>query len=74
MRFAIILRNFPHFSLDKTGLVLYTVICYGRLAQLVELPLDVRKVGDSSSSASTRKKALSFDKAFFNEINLFRDL
>ena len=27
---------------------------YGRLAQLVELPLDVRKVGDSSSSSSTR--------------------
>ena len=31
---------------------------YGRLAQLVELSLDVRKVGDSSSSTSTNGKLL----------------
>ena len=46
---------FPHFSLDKRATVLYTVVCYGRLAQLVELPLDVRKVTGSSPVPSTIK-------------------
>ena len=45
----------------------YTTSCfkYGRLAQLVELPLDVRKVRDSSSLPSTRKKPIAFAIGFF---------
>ncbi|MEG0753119.1 MAG: hypothetical protein RR461_04760, partial [Angelakisella sp.] len=32
--------------------------------QLVELPLDVRKVGDSSSSTSTKTKGTSYEVPF----------
>lgn len=39
--------------LDKQGLRRYNQSCYGRLAQLVEHALDVRRVSGSSPLSST---------------------
>ena len=56
------------FPLDFQGANRYNNYCYGRLAQLVEHLLDVQRVRDSSSLASTKKKALAIASAFFNDV------
>ena len=45
-------KNFLHFG--KEAVIIFSVICFGRLAQLVAHPLDVREVRGSSPLSSTR--------------------
>ena len=42
--------------LDKSSCILYNQSCFGRLAQLVEHALDVRRVSGSSPLSSTKKE------------------
>ena len=51
-----IFLQFSKKRLDKLPLFIYNQLCFGRLAQLVEHALDVRRVSGSSPLSSTKKK------------------
>ena len=68
-----ILDNFRK-ALDKGEFFRYNDSCFGRLAQLVEHALDVRRVSGSSPLSSTKTKTIHPDGFFLYRLEWVWDI